>query len=107
LNTAIKRKFNRIASRVESDPRTQELAEEYQRKYGTLTVDDLEKTLKEVRGVGIRWDLPKIQGVMIFDRALSDEEVKELFKDPSRALNDERFGDHLVFFYSKRRTGFE
>jgi len=34
-----------IASKIESDPRVRELAEEYQRKYGTLTVEDLEKIL--------------------------------------------------------------
>lgn len=39
----IRKKLEKIAEKVYNDPKTRELAEEYQRKYGTLTPDDLKK----------------------------------------------------------------
>jgi len=38
--------LEKILSKIDLDPKTRELAEEYQRKYGTLTVEDLEKILR-------------------------------------------------------------
>jgi tripartite-type tricarboxylate transporter receptor subunit TctC len=36
--------LEKIAKKVDEDPKVRELAEEYQRKYGTLTGEDLRKS---------------------------------------------------------------
>lgn len=35
--------FDRVMERIKTDPDTKEIAEEYQRAYGTLSDDDLKK----------------------------------------------------------------
>jgi len=42
-------KLEEISNRVLNDPKTKELAEEYQKKYGRLTGEDLVKTFDERR----------------------------------------------------------